>query len=626
WFPQATHWYYADKSGVIQKGNVTYKGKKFTFDRTGKMTKGWIKIQSFDHNIYGSRTILKGYNPQKVGDDEILEVVGEDGPLWFRVNYNGQTYVVKKLFVVVFDQSLSNKMDTIRQDVADLKTATELVKKYSKRLAKTNEKKDYDTAIVESSELAHSISQFLSTLNKSDLKNVIDKINEKEADPAVQVKYQSLITKIEMMEEDFSKIHKLMVLRDSIMVLDKANQDSGNIIKNVQAAKNLIPETKKQLAEFATGYLEVYTEWILAFLNVNYVYPIEVVDSVVTPVENFINSLPQDELQKHVDGVCDYAAELKDWREGFKSRKPGYKQMASDLHKVNKSIAKFADSVETAGAALHKQAVMADELYKSVSTHITQAQQAFPTLHTDIMTGLDAANTFMDSANKIASHKVDVSAAAKNIGNVDLSNAFRELGAKPENIYNCSKDEDLSFILDITPGIGTGKEIGQLVTGKDLVTEKKYGPGDYAWGTLAAVSGGTSRVVGRVFGKVGELEKKAKNLEKAAKGSRSGEIILDKVKTYEQARNQAMDILGDLGTGSKPFKGSLKTSAGYGKVIGRQTADNKARWRLDYDPSKGLHINVEDFRNGKGANAKKYVIPIEGNEETFKSLLKHLNK
>jgi len=37
-----------------------------------------------------------------------------------------------------------------------------------------------------------------------------------------------------------------------------------------------------------------------------------------------------------------------------------------------------------------------------------------------------------------------------------------------------------------------------------------------------------------------------------------------------------------------------------------------------------MHINVEDFRMGKGADAKKYVIPFEGNETTYKSLLKHL--
>ena len=115
-------------------------------------------------------------------------------------------------------------------------------------------------------------------------------------------------------------------------------------------------------------------------------------------------------------------------------------------------------------------------------------------------------------------------------------------------------------------------------------------------------------------------------VELSTKGIGKGEQVLDKVKTYEQARNKALDLVGDLGPNSKPYIGTLKSSAGYGKVIGRQSADRKVRWRLDYDPNKGTHINIEDFRNGKGANARKIVIPFEGNESTFKSLLKHLNR
>ncbi|OQP06860.1 hypothetical protein B1690_05995 [Geobacillus sp. 46C-IIa] len=103
------------------------------------------------------------------------------------------------------------------------------------------------------------------------------------------------------------------------------------------------------------------------------------------------------------------------------------------------------------------------------------------------------------------------------------------------------------------------------------------------------------------------------------------EVILPKVDTFEQARNIALEIVGDLGSNSKPVIGRLKTSKGYGKVIGRMSADEKVRWRLDYDPEKGIHINVEDYRNGKG-QAIKVCIPFKGDEKTFESLLKHLNK
>ncbi|UOY90219.1 T7SS effector LXG polymorphic toxin [Bacillus glycinifermentans] len=126
------------------------------------------------------------------------------------------------------------------------------------------------------------------------------------------------------------------------------------------------------------------------------------------------------------------------------------------------------------------------------------------------------------------------------------------------------------------------------------------------------------------------LEDKESVLFKSSKAigkpSKSGkEIALPKVKTYEQARNKAMEIIGDLGPDSKPLIGRLEVSAGYGKIIGRRSADKKVRWRLDYDHEKGPHINVEDFRMGK-KEGKKYYIPFEGDEKTFKALLKHLNR
>ncbi|MGR5939146.1 hypothetical protein ACT7CW_00625 [Bacillus pacificus] len=58
-------------------------------------------------------------------------------------------------------------------------------------------------------------------------------------------------------------------------------------------------------------------------------------------------------------------------------------------------------------------------------------------------------------------------------------------------------------------------------------------------------------------------------------------------KHIEQARNKAMSLLGILGQIHNPFIGTMEKSAGYGKIVGRETADHKARWRLDYDLVKG---------------------------------------
>ncbi|WP_240422044.1 RHS repeat-associated core domain-containing protein [Paenibacillus periandrae] len=97
------------------------------------------------------------------------------------------------------------------------------------------------------------------------------------------------------------------------------------------------------------------------------------------------------------------------------------------------------------------------------------------------------------------------------------------------------------------------------------------------------------------------------------------------VSSYEQARNLTLDILGDMGE-TQAYIGRLESSAGFGKVIGRESTDGKVRWRIDYDPEKGAHINIEDFRNGKGDKATKLVIPFDGNESNVKKIIDNLNK
>jgi len=103
------------------------------------------------------------------------------------------------------------------------------------------------------------------------------------------------------------------------------------------------------------------------------------------------------------------------------------------------------------------------------------------------------------------------------------------------------------------------------------------------------------------------------------------EVVLPAVDDYNQARNQAQEILGDLGADSKPYISRLESSSVYNQVVGRVSADGKRRWRLDYDPEKGLHINVEDFSRGKTPDKViKRVIPI--NNGDINSLIKHLNR
>lgn len=102
------------------------------------------------------------------------------------------------------------------------------------------------------------------------------------------------------------------------------------------------------------------------------------------------------------------------------------------------------------------------------------------------------------------------------------------------------------------------------------------------------------------------------------------EITLPKMRTYEEARNKALELVRDVDyQNGYPHVGNLGTCEN--KLAGRSWDNNKVLMRLDYDPVKGPHINVNDYRLGKGIKAKKFAIPFEGNEETVKSLLKHLN-
>lgn len=105
------------------------------------------------------------------------------------------------------------------------------------------------------------------------------------------------------------------------------------------------------------------------------------------------------------------------------------------------------------------------------------------------------------------------------------------------------------------------------------------------------------------------------------------EQILKPEKNWESARNKALCTVGNLGADSKPVVGRLEVSAGNGKIIGRQSNDGKVGWRVDYDPEKGTHINIWDYSQDKGPRkAIRQAIPFEGNEKSFETILKQLNR
>ena len=101
------------------------------------------------------------------------------------------------------------------------------------------------------------------------------------------------------------------------------------------------------------------------------------------------------------------------------------------------------------------------------------------------------------------------------------------------------------------------------------------------------------------------------------------EKILPRMGNYERARNKALEIIGKADfSKSTPIMG--KFGVCQGKVVGRQWHNGEVTMRLDYDLIKGPHINVTDYRMGKGVNGTSFAIPFNGTEETIIAILKHL--
>ena len=98
--------------------------------------------------------------------------------------------------------------------------------------------------------------------------------------------------------------------------------------------------------------------------------------------------------------------------------------------------------------------------------------------------------------------------------------------------------------------------------------------------------------------------------------------IIKQAGSFEAARKEALQLIRPLVPGTRQDQiGNL--GEGKGKKVGffgiSATKKEYVRYRLDYDPIKGPHINVDV---GKGVCGKRYAIKFPGNEKTFITLLK----
>ncbi len=381
--------------------------------------------------------------------------------------------------------------------------------------------------------------------------------------------------------------------------------------------------------------------------------------------------------------------ELKDLlREDFDQKYPGTEGYAAqeeneDFEEINldDQAGEYSQGwpVESASSEEAADPVELKDLYDIYEFSTQDGDTAKKIITTDVTQedspGLDNLHTIMVNDQQSA----DALTASEQIYQ-ELEDIF-QAQANQEMLY----DESASFVrplvstvLDFVPIVGNVKSAAELGLGRDYIGGQDIGYGERALRTAAVIfpyvkhlkfvrtilwpvkllANKTGKKLKNLKGKVsaigpslasyalpelractaaGELISKASTtrfvtnpakLIKSARGAADAgrEIILGKVKTFEQARNKAFEILDQLGfsgLNSQPHIGGA--GLGEGRIVGRKFP-GKGRWRLDWAPDKGPHIHVEDFTMGKGAIGNNLVILFEGTEETVNSLYRHLNR
>ncbi|PGD09783.1 S-layer protein [Bacillus wiedmannii] len=479
WMKLEYDWYLLHPNGALQTGDFTYKDKKFSFNQDGEMVKGWITLESLVKKVYPEPDLGKVLRAKRVNNGEVIEVTGKVGS-WYEVNYQGVKGYVRIHDAIIFDQEAKNPLTLldgklkIFQGVFDyLKNDQTLMNDAFKAMEKAEQ------SALDDVELWGKISNDLDA-EKKDVQHKMQVIKE------AHDKLQELVN---AMKGDIKNL-TVTQRKELFKLLGNTREDALAYGKEWMGFS----------ADVYVSILQYYTS-----LYQTYVGYYQALDVVAGKTADFLDVL---------------AKATVEIEENHRKLAEGISGVVKDLGPVVNSSIRLKHSIDEAKPGIEELVQVTRKNAPIIAKDLQALDAKVPGFFTDFNMGLDLANTFMDSANRIASHKVDVSAAAINIGNINLSNALRDLGGDPSRVYDRKNDGDVSFLLGMTPIIGTGKEIGQLIKGEDLVTGQKYDPEDYVWGTLAVVSGGTTRVIGKVVGKVGDLEKKGKALEAAAKNTK----------------------------------------------------------------------------------------------------------
>ncbi|MED0929960.1 ribonuclease domain-containing protein [Bacillus mycoides] len=477
WMKQEYSWYLLQPTGALQTGDFTYKDKKFSFNQDGEMIKGWITLESVVKKVYPEPDLKKVLRAKRVNNGEVIEVTGKVGS-WYEVNYQGEKGYVRIHDAIIFDQEAKSPLTLldgkvkIFEGVFNYLKSDETLINNTIKILEEEEQRWVDDA--------------------ENLENLSRDINDAKQD--VQYKRQ-------VIKEAHDKLEELV------------NAMKGDI-------RNLTVTQRKELAKL----LGADGKELLDFGMDTYVFILQQYVSMARAYEETYKALDVVavkalELQKEINAaIHQITLNMQELSKGFSG-------VVKDLGPVVNSSIRLKHSIDEAKPGMEELVQVTRKNVPVIAQDLQALDAKVPGFFTDFNMGIDLANTFMDSANKIASYKIDIPAAARNIGNIDLGNAFREFGVTPgklEEVEQANRDTTkfMNVTLDAWPIINVPKEIIQLVQGHEMGETEKYKSSDYAMGIATVFSGGTVKTIktiGKVVGTVEDIEKKAKNLEKAAK-------------------------------------------------------------------------------------------------------------
>ncbi|PFD51872.1 S-layer homology domain-containing protein [Bacillus cereus] len=519
WMKQEFNWYLLQPSGALQTGDFTYKDKKFSFNQDGEMIKGWVTLESLVKKVYPEPDLKKALRAKSVNKGEVIEVVGKVGS-WYEVNYQGEKGYVRIHDAIIFDQEAKSPLTLldgkvkIFEGVLDYLKSDETVINNTIKILEEEEQRWLDDA-----ETWESIS---SNLNNAK---------------------QDAQYKMQLMKESHGKLQELV------------NAMKGDI-KNLTVTQR--KELFKLLGNTRDDVLAYGKEW-MGFSADVYTTILQNYGELYQAYADYYKALDvvSGKWSDFLKDVADATVEIE---KNHRKLAEGLSGVVKDLGPVVNSSIRWKHSIDEAKPGMEELVQVTRKNAPVIAKDLQALDAKVPGFFTDFNMGIDLANTFMDSANKIASHKIDIPAAAINVGNIDLTNAFRDFGVTPEKMKELEQaDRDTTKFMNVTldawPIINVPKEIIQLVQGHEMGEKDKYKPSDYAFGVASVLTGGTIKTVktiGKVVGTVEDIEKKAKNLEKAAKNTNHEVKILGRGSTGRTTANSLEEQLAMKEVRSNP--------------------------------------------------------------------------